>query len=59
MKWMLPSLNLDMCIVANRDVSQKLKQNGSVDPDETAWPNYPCLEQISTVPKMFESLKFD
>ena len=26
--WTLPSLDLDMSIVANRDVSQKSKQNG-------------------------------
>ena len=28
MKWTLPSLNLNISIVANRDVSQKSKQNG-------------------------------
>ena len=38
--WTLPTLDLDMSIVANRDVNQKSKQNGSVDPDEMA-----CYEQ--------------
>ena len=38
--------------------------NGHWLPDLVPWlflngSNYPCLEQISMVPKMFEPLKFD
>ena len=29
MKWTFPSLNLDLSIIANRDVNQKSKQNGT------------------------------
>ena len=37
MKWTFPSLNLDMSIVANRDVSQKQnRMANSVGLDETA-----------------------
>ena len=30
MKWTFPSLNLDMSIIQNRDISQKSKQNGKL-----------------------------
>ena len=37
LKWTYPLLNLDMSIVANRDVSQnQIRMKNSGDPDETA-----------------------
>ena len=45
MKSTVPSLTLDMCFVANRDVSQKSKQSCSVDPNEKA-DNEPSQQDL-------------
>ena len=36
----LPSLDLDMSIVANRSCSKKKKMTNSVDPDEMAYSHF-------------------